>query len=79
MIPFLFLVLPCFQINGVGMYQRAQGTPIDHQPWNEGSELRWCEEVDFKHGDWMWTNGFIPECIDPKFRDYGKLKLAVLG
>ena len=49
------------------MYQNAQRAPVDHKPRYESPKLCWCEDVDFKHGNWMWTDRSVPHAIDSKF------------
>lgn len=53
-------------ISSIRMYQRRKRSPVDHQPRNKSSELQRCEDIHFKHGDWMWTYGFVPELVDSK-------------
>ena len=57
------LVFPSIRV-----YQNAQRAPVDHKPRYESPKLCWCEDVDFEHGNWMWTNRPVPNAIDPKFR-----------
>lgn len=51
------------------MHQRTQRAPINHQPGNEGAELRGREEVNFEHGDGVWAERFVEEGIYAEFGD----------
>jgi len=77
-------------IIGVGVYQRAQWASIDHQPWDERAKLLWSEQVHFKHGHWVRSNGSVPYLVNaklwkfstdalPKFKGKFRLILVVLS
>lgn len=52
------------------MHQCTQRTPINHQPGDEGAELRGREEVDFEHGDGVGADGFVEEGVYAEFGDW---------
>jgi hypothetical protein len=52
-------------IVGVGMYQSAERTSIDHQPADKCSELHWGEDIHLEHCDWMRADGSIEDFINP--------------
>ncbi len=56
-----------FAFPSIRVHQNAQRAPVDHKPRYESSKLCWCEDVDFEHSDWMWTDGSVPNAIDSKF------------
>lgn len=64
MIPLLFL------IRRIRMNQHAKRPAMNHQPRDERAELRGCEQVDFEHGDGVWADGFVEECVDAEFGDW---------
>lgn len=57
-------------IPSIRMNQRRKRAPINHQPGNKRSELRWREEVDFEHCYGVGTYGFVPELVDAEFGDF---------
>ena len=56
-----------FIIPSIRVYQNAQRAPVDHKPRHKSPELWWCEDVDFEHSNWMWTDRSVPNAIDSKF------------
>lgn len=55
---------------GIRMHQRTQRSPINHQPGDECAELRWCEDIDFEHGDGVGAEGSVEEGVDAEFGDW---------
>jgi hypothetical protein len=55
---------------GVRMDKGAQRAPIDDEPGDESAELGRSEDVHFEHRQGMWSDGPIPDLIDPKFRNW---------
>lgn len=53
----------------IRMHQRAQRPPIDDQPWDESTKLRRREEIHFKHGHRMRSDGSIPKPVDAELGD----------
>lgn len=53
----------------VRMNKDAQGSPMDNKPRDERPKHRRAENVDLKHGDGVWADGFVPEDVDAEFRD----------
>ena len=56
------LVFPSIRV-----YQNAQRASVDDKPRHESSKLCWCEDIDFEHSNWMWTDRSVPNAIDSKF------------
>ena len=56
-----------FVIPSIRVYQNAQRASVDHEPRDESPKLCGCEDVDFEHGNWMWTDRSVPNAIDSKF------------
>lgn len=48
----------------IGMDQSTQRAAINNQPRDKSPELCRREEIDFKHGHRMRTNGFVEESVD---------------
>lgn len=59
-------------IASVWMQQCRQGTPIDNQPRNEGTELSWREQIHFEHGNGMRAHWLVPYSVHAQLRDYEK-------
>ena len=53
----------------IRMHERAQRTPMNHEPRHESAELLWREEVDFEHWFRVWTDGLVPDLVDAELRD----------
>jgi hypothetical protein len=47
----------------IGMYQSAERAPIYHQPADECSKLRWVEDIDLEHSDWMRSDRSIEDFV----------------
>lgn len=52
---------------GVRMHERAQRTPINHQPRDKGPELLRREKVHFEHPQRVRADGLRPEAVDAEF------------
>lgn len=51
------------------MYQRGEGTSVDHQPGDERSKLLWRENIDFEHAQGMGTDWSVKDHIGTQFRN----------
>lgn len=51
------------------MHEHAQGSAVDHQPGNEGTELRECEEVNFEHGHGVGANRAVVQAVGAEIGD----------
>ena len=56
-----------FGFTSIRVYQNAQRAPVDHKPRYESPKLCWCEDVDFEHSNWVWTDRSVPNAIYSKF------------
>ena len=54
----------------VRMDQDAQGTVMDCQPGDEGSELGRGEKIDFEHGLRVRANGFVVDGVEGEFGEF---------
>lgn len=62
---------------GVRMDQYTQRASVYNKPGYEGAELGGREEVHLEHGDWVWTDRFIPEGVDAEFGDFYSISIEV--
>ena len=60
-------------IVGIGVDQCAQGSSVDYKPGYKSTKLLRCEDVDFEHAEWMWSDGFVPDFVDAEFWNCGKM------
>lgn len=63
------MILLFLRVNRIRMYQGAERTAMDHQPWDESAKLGGGEEVDFEHGDGMRAYGAVEEGVYAEFGD----------
>ena len=64
-------------IHTIWMDKSRKRTAVDNEPWNECTELGWCEEVYFEHGDGVGANRLLPEAVNAEFGDYFALTIDV--
>ena len=53
----------------IGVYECAQRSAIYNKPWDERSELLWCEEIHFEHTDWVWSYWLLVDFVDSELWD----------
>jgi hypothetical protein len=69
MISLLVDLLP-FVVDRVRVDEDRQGTTVDHQPGDEGTELLGREEVHFEHCHGVGADGGGPELVDAELGDW---------
>lgn len=55
---------------GIRVHEGAERAAVDHEPGDEGTELRRRKNVHLEHSDRVRTDWLLPDVIAAKFRDY---------
>lgn len=64
MVPRRVSRFPRLRVHRVGVDQDTERAAVDNEPGDEGTELRWREDIHFEHSDRVWADGLFPELVD---------------